>query len=122
MSKKMVDEKKDPCRYLPLTIRSRIMACTLWRTPSGGAAPKALLEWYGEKLWTATDLINPEDYQKLQNQMEDIFNRNTRMLGVAENLAMVILSIIKNTKRNYEDLAVIKSITREEIRTQHVNT
>jgi len=64
-----------------------------------------------------TDLISEEDYQKLQNQFEDNFvSANTKMLGIAENLANGYTFYHKDTNHINEELSVIRSITREEIR------
>jgi zinc protease len=85
--------------------------------PSGGAAPSALLSDMDEEIVKLqTDLISPEDYQKLQNQFEDNFvSANTRAIGIAENLANGY-TFYHNTNEVNEELATIKSITREEIR------
>jgi predicted Zn-dependent peptidase len=64
-----------------------------------------------------TDLISEDDYRKLQNQFEDSFvSANTRMLGIAENLANGYTFYHKDTNHLNEELAEDKSITREEIR------
>ncbi len=63
-----------------------------------------------------TDLISQEEYTKLQNQYESNYaDANTKMLGVAENLAEGY-TFYKNANEINEELNVIKSITREEIR------
>ena len=86
--------------------------------PSGGAAPASLLSDMDEEIVKLqTDLISQEDYQKLQNQFEDNFvSANTRMLGIAENLANGYTFYHKNTNEINEELTTIRSITREEIR------
>jgi zinc protease len=64
-----------------------------------------------------TDLISPEDYQKLQNQFEDSFvSANTKMLGIAENLSNGYTFYHKDTDHINKELTEIRSITREEIR------
>ena len=86
--------------------------------PNNGAAPASLLSDVNEEIVKLqTDLISPEDYQKLQNQFEKTYvDANTRMLGVAENLANGYTMDHKNTNEINEELALYKSITREEIR------
>ncbi|WP_432712006.1 M16 family metallopeptidase [Pedobacter sp.] len=64
-----------------------------------------------------TDLISESEYTKLQNQFENGFiSANSKMLGVAENLASGYTFQNKNTNDINEELNVVKSITREEIR------
>ena len=63
-----------------------------------------------------TDLISEEDYQKLMNQFENNFvDANTRMLGVAENLADGY-AFYGNTGHINDELKEYRKITREQIR------
>ena len=115
----MVDEKKDALQVFafnyPLEDYGMYMIGAL---PSGGANPKALLADMEEEIVKLqTDLITQEEYQKLQNQFEDSFvSANTRMLGIAENLAIGYTFYHKDTNHLNEELTEDKSITREEIR------
>lgn len=64
-----------------------------------------------------TNLISEEDYKKLLNQAEMSFvNANTKDLGVAQNLANSYTFFNKNTNHINEQLAEIRSVTREQIR------
>lgn len=119
MYKKMVDEKKDALQVFafnyPLEDYGMYIVGAL---PSGGANPKTLLTDMEEEIAKLqTDLITPEEYQKLQNQFENNFvSANTRMLGIAENLANGYTFYNKNTNHLNEELTLDRSITREEIR------
>ena len=64
-----------------------------------------------------TDLISEAEYTKLQNQFENSYiSANSKMIGVAENLANGYSFHDKNTNEINEQLDQIKTITREEIR------
>jgi len=70
-----------------------------------------------EILRLQTDLISESEYTKLLNQFENGYiSANSRMIGVAENLANGYTFQNKNTNDINEELNVMKSITREEIR------
>jgi predicted Zn-dependent peptidase len=63
------------------------------------------------------NLISEEDYKKIQNQFENNYvNANSRMLGVAENLAKGYTFYNKNTNNVNEELDKIRSVSREDIR------
>lgn len=119
MYKKMVDEKKNALQVFAFNYALEDYGMYIVGSlPSGGAAPKSLLKDMDEEIVKLqTDLISPEDYQKLQNQFEDNFvSANTRMLGVAENLANGYTFYHKDTNQVNEELTEIRTITREEIR------
>jgi predicted Zn-dependent peptidase len=119
MNKKMVDEKKDALQVFAFNYSLEDYGMyIIGALPSGGAAPSGLLKDMDEEIVKLqTDLITPDEYQKLQNQLEDNFvNANTRMLGIAENLANGYTFYHKNTNEINEEQALTKSITREEIR------
>lgn len=119
MYKKMVDDKKDALQVFAFNYALEDYGMYIvGALPSGGAAPETLLKDMDEEVVKLqTDLISPEDYQKLQNQFENNFvNANTRMLGIAENLANGYTFHHKNTNDINEELTEIRSITREEIR------
>ena len=64
-----------------------------------------------------TNLVSEEDYKKIQNQFENNFvNANSRMLGVAENLAKGYTFYDKNTNNINEQLDKIRNVSREDIR------
>ena len=63
-----------------------------------------------------TDLISEEDYQKLQNQMENNFvNANSSVEGIADTLADSYL-LKGNTNLINEEINIYRSITREDLR------
>ncbi|HWZ16865.1 MAG TPA: pitrilysin family protein [Mucilaginibacter sp.] len=119
MYKKMVDDKKDALQVFAFNYALEDYGMYIvGALPSGGAAPKGLLTDMDEEIVKLqTDLISPEDYQKLQNQFEDNFvSANTRMLGIAENLSNGYTFYHKDTNHINEELTEIRTITREEIR------
>ena len=63
-----------------------------------------------------TDLISDEDYQKLQNQVEnDFVNANSSVEGIANTLADSYL-LKGNTNLINEEINIYRSITREDLR------
>ena len=63
-----------------------------------------------------TDLISEEDYQKLQNQVEnDFVNANSSVEGIADTLADSYL-LKGNTNLINEEINIYRSITREDLR------
>ena len=63
-----------------------------------------------------TDLISEEDYQKLQNQVEnDFVNANSSVQGIANTLADSYL-LKENTNLINEEINIYRSITREDLR------
>ncbi len=64
-----------------------------------------------------TNLISEDDYKKIQNQFENNYvNANSRMLGVAENLAKGYTFYNKNTNNVNVELDKIRNVSREDIR------
>ncbi len=119
MYKKMVDDKKDALQVLAFNYALEDYGMYIvGALPNGGAKPEGLLKDIDEEITKLqTDLISQEDYDKLQNQFEnDYVSANTRQLGIAENLSNGYTFDHKNTNEINEELKVIKSITREEIR------
>ncbi|MGZ3756106.1 MAG: M16 family metallopeptidase [Mucilaginibacter sp.] len=119
LHKKMVDEKKDAVEVLAINYALEDYGMYIvGALPNGANTPASLLKDMDEEIVKLqTDLISQEDYEKLQNQFENGFvSANTRMLGVAENLANGYTFYHKNTGEINEELKEIKSITREEIR------
>ena len=63
-----------------------------------------------------TDIISEEDYQKLQNQVEnDFVNANSSVEGIANTLADSYL-LKGNTNLINEEINIYRSITREDLR------
>ena len=119
MYKKMVDDKKTALQVFAFNYALEDYGMyIIGALPSGDAKPAGLLTDMDEEIKKLqTDLISPEDYQKLQNQFEDEFvSANTRQLGIAENLANGYTFFNKDTNHINKELAEIRSITREEIR------
>jgi len=115
----MVDEKKDALQVLAFNYSLEDYGMyIIGALPNNGAAPSALLKDINEEVVKLqTDLISPEDYEKLQNRFENNFlNVISRQLGIAENLANGYTFYHKDTNEINEELGVIESITREEIR------
>ncbi len=117
--KKMVDDKKNALQVLAFnyTLEDYGMYI-IGALPNNGAPVAGLLKDMDEEVTKLqTDLISQEDYNKLENQAEnDLVNANTRQLSIAENLANGYTFHKKNTNEINEELAVTRSITREEIR------
>jgi predicted Zn-dependent peptidase len=119
LNKKMVDEKKDALQVLAFnTSLEDYGMYVMGALPNNGASLSAMQKDIDEEVVKLqTDLISPEDYEKLQNRLENNFvNANQRQLGIAENLANGYTFYHKDTNEINEQLAVFKSITREEIR------
>ena len=119
LSKKMVDEKKDALQVVAFSQSLEDYgAYIIGALPNNGATAATLLKDIDEEVVKLqTDLISEEDYQKLENQVENIFvNANSRQLGIAEALANGYTFYHKDTNEINEELGVYRSITREEIR------
>lgn len=119
LSTKMVDEKKTALQVAAFnyTLEDYGAYITL-ALPNKNTPLNDLLKDIDEEvLRLQTDLISESDYKKLQNQFENSYvSANSRMLGVAENLANGYTFHNKDTDDINKELDVIKSITREEIR------
>lgn len=119
MYKKMVDEKKNALQVVAFNYALEDYGMYIvGALPNGGADPASLLPDMDDEIKKLqTDLISPEEYQKLQNQFENSFvSANTRMQGLAENLSNGYTFYHKDTGHVNEELKEIRSITREEIR------
>jgi zinc protease len=119
MYKKMVDEKKNALQVLAFNYALEDYGMFIvGALPNGGADAGSLLPDMDEEIKKLqTDLITPEEYQKLQNQFENNFvSANTHMQGLAENLSNGYTFYHKDTNHVNEELTEIRSVTREEIR------
>lgn len=116
--KKMVDEKKNAVQVgsfnIPLEDYGTYIAYAL---PNNNASLTELLADIDEEITKVqTDLISEQDYQKLLNGFEnDFVDANSRMLGVAGNLAEGY-AFYNNTNHINEQLKDYKKITREKLR------
>jgi len=116
--KKMVDDKKNALQVAAFNYSLEDYGAYITLAlPNGNAKLEDLLKDMDDEVAKLqTDLISESDYQKLQNQFEnDYVSANTKMVGVAENLADGY-TFNKNTNEVNEELKKVRSITREEIR------
>ncbi len=116
--KKMVDDKKNALQVFAFnyTLEDYGAYITL-ALPNGNTPLDTLLKDIDDEVKSLqTNLISVEEYNKLLNKFEnDYVSANSKMLGVAENLAKGYV-FHKNTNSINEELDEIRSITREEIR------
>jgi zinc protease len=119
LSTKMVDDKKTALQVAAFnyTLEDYGAYITL-ALPNNNTPLNDLLKDIDEEVARLqTDLISEAEYTKLQNQFENSYiSANSRMIGVAENLANGYSFHGKNTNEINEQLNQIKTITREEIR------
>ncbi|MBG6235228.1 putative Zn-dependent peptidase [Pedobacter sp. CAN_A7] len=119
LSTKMVDDKKTALQVAAFnyTLEDYGAYITL-ALPNNNTPLNDLLKDIDEEVVRLqTDLISEAEYTKLQNQFENSYiSANSRMIGVAENLANGYSFHEKNTNEINEQLKQIKTITREEIR------
>ncbi|MEJ5963828.1 M16 family metallopeptidase [Pedobacter immunditicola] len=119
LSTKMVDEKKTAVQVAAfnysLEDHGAYIALAL---PNNNTPLNDLLKDIdAEILRLQTDLISESEHTKLLNQFENSYiSANSKMIGVAENLASGYTFQNKNTNDINEELNVVKSITRDEIR------
>lgn len=117
--KKMVDEKKNALQVGAFNYSLEDYGAYItYALPNNNAPLAALLKDIDDEVVALqTNLISKADYQKLINQFENSYvTANSRMLGVAENLANGYTFHNKNTGDINNELTEIKSITREDIR------
>lgn len=116
--KKMVDEKQDALQVGSFNYALEDYGAYItYALPNNNASLDSLLNDIDEEVQSLqTNLISEEDYQKLMNQFEnDYVTENSRDLGAAENLADAY-TFYKNTNYVNEELNIVKSISREDIR------
>lgn len=118
LNKKLVDDKKNALQVISFNYSLEDYGSYIvGALPNNGTPLNDVLKDIDEEVAKLqTELISESDYAKLINQFEnDFVNSNTRMLGVAENLANGY-TFFKNTNHVNEEMAEYKKITREEIR------
>jgi predicted Zn-dependent peptidase len=117
--KKMVDEKKNAVQVGAINLSLEDYGAYItYAIPNNNTPLNTLLKDIDDEVAALqTNLISEADYQKLLNQFENNYvTANSRMLGVAENLASGYTFHNKNTGHINNELTEIKSITREDIR------
>ncbi|GEO10157.1 M16 family metallopeptidase [Segetibacter aerophilus] len=117
--KKMVDEKKNSLQVGAFNyVLEDYGAYITYALPNNNTPLDVLLKDVDEEIVKLqTNLISEDDYKKIQNQFENNYvNANSRMLGVAENLAKGYTFYNKNTNNINQELDKIRSVSREDIR------
>ncbi len=117
MYKKMVDEKKNSVAVGNFNYALEDYGAYIsYALPNGPVALDTLLKDMDEEIVKMQiGLISADEFTKLQNQFEnDFLDKNTRMLGVAENLANGF-TFYKNTNNINTELEEIRKVTREDI-------
>jgi zinc protease len=117
MYKKMVDDKKNSLAVGTFNYALEDYGAYIsYAIPNNGTAVDTLLKDMDEEVAKLqTELISMDEFNKLQNQFENNFlDKNTRMLGVAENLASGF-TFNKNTNTINTELDEIRKVTREDI-------
>ncbi len=116
--KKMVDDKKNALQVGAFNLALEDYGAYItYALPNNNATLNGLLSDIDDEVAKLqTGLISEQDYTKLMNGFENNFvSANTRMSGIAENLAESY-AFYKKTSYINEALSEIKKITREEIR------
>lgn len=119
LSTRMVDEKKTAIEVAAFnyTLEDHGAYITLALPNNNTPLNDLLTDIDLEVLRLQTDLISESEFKKLQNQFENNYvGANTKMIGIAENLANGYSFHNKNTNELNEQLTQVRSITREEIR------
>ncbi len=117
MYKKMVDDKKNSVAVGTFNYALEDYGAYIsYALPNGNVSVDTLLKDMDEEVAKLqTELISMDEFNKLQNQFENSFlDKNTRMLGVAENLASGF-TFNKNTNTINTELDEIRKVTREDI-------
>jgi zinc protease len=118
MYKKMVDDKKNSVAVGTFNFALEDYGAYIsYAIPNNGTSVDTLLRDMDEEtMKLQSELISADEFSKLQNQFENEFlDKNTRMLGVAENLADGF-TFYKNTNNLNTELEKIRKVTREDIR------
>jgi predicted Zn-dependent peptidase len=117
MYKKMVDEKKNSLQVGSLNYSLEDYGAYItFALPNNNTPLDTLLkDMDDEVVKLQTTLISEAEFTKLQNQFEnDFIGKNSKMLGVAENLANGY-TFHKNTNNINTELEEIRKITRQDI-------
>ncbi len=117
MYKKMVDDKKNSVAVGTFNYALEDYGAYIsYALPNGSTSVDTLLKDMDEEVTKLqNELISMDEFNKLQNQFENQFlDKNTRMLGVAENLADGF-TFYKNTNTINTELDEIRKVTREDI-------
>jgi len=117
MYKKMVDDKKNSLQVGSFSYALEDYGAYItYALPNNDTPVDTLLKDMDEEVEKLrTTLISEAEFTKLQNQFEnDFVGANSKMLGVAENLADGY-TFYKNTNNINTELDVIRGITRQDI-------
>lgn len=117
MYKKMVDEKKNSLTVASFNYALEDYGAYInFALPNGDTPLDTLLKDMDDEIAKLqTTLISETEFTKLQNQFENNFiGKNSKMLGVAENLADGY-TFYKNTNNINLELEEIRKITRQDI-------
>jgi predicted Zn-dependent peptidase len=118
LQRKLVDEKKTALQVAAFNyaLEDYGMYITLALPNNNASLDELLKDIDNEVADIQKNLISENEYQKLQNQFEnDYITANTRMLGVAENLANGY-TFFNNSNDINEELTKIRAVTREKIK------
>jgi len=113
----MVDEKKNSLQVGSLNYSLEDYGAYItFALPNNNTPLDTLLkDMDDEVVKLQTNLISEAEFTKLQNQFEnDFIGKNSKMLGVAENLANGF-TFYKNTNNINTELEEIRKITRQDI-------
>ncbi|MBN8834121.1 MAG: peptidase M16 [Niastella sp. SCN 39-18] len=114
---KMVDDKKEALQVGAFNYALEDYgAYIIYGLPNGNVALDTLIADIDEEVEKLqTTLMSEKEFTKLQNQFEnDFLDKNTRMLGIAENLADGY-TFYNNTNNINTELEQIRKITRQEV-------
>ncbi len=117
MYKKMVDEKKNALSVASFNYKLEDYGAYLtFALPNNNTSLDTLLKDMDEEVGKlTTQLISEGEFKKLQNNFEtEYIAKNSKMLGIAENLAKQF-TFYKNANRINTELDDIKKITRQDI-------
>lgn len=117
MFKKMVDDKKNSLQVGSFNYSLEDYGAYItYALPNNETSLDTLLkDMDDEVVKLQTNLITEAEFTKLQNQFENNFiGKNSKMLGIAENLADGY-TFYKNTNNINTELDEIRKITREDI-------
>lgn len=116
--KKIVDDQKQALQVGAFNIGQEDYSMYLvFALPVGDTSLDVLIEEMEEEVAKVrTELISENDYQKLQNKVEnDFVNANSSVEGIANSLARNYL-LYGDTSLINKEIEIYRSITREEIR------